>query len=162
MPFEFSTTRRVESKTCPGVTIILRKMTEGRRLEIRQKLSETNSMMKDIIRQQTEIFAKPQPEQDELKLLQLQDEYDALVLEKVNPETIKWGVKQIEGLQADGKALGVDEWQEWPSILTKEVVDLVNSESALDGGEGKNSELPITSGTQEGGNQKSLTASIVN
>lgn len=158
MPYKHDTTRRRESETCPGVTFFLRKMTEGRRLEYRSKLREPNAKLREILREQGKLLEIPAEARDHDKILALQDEYEGLQIEILNPETLKWGVKQIEGLEVDGKPLSLEDWKEWPSHLFEEVLRAVNEESQLNGGEIKNSSLPTTSGELAGLNDRSTTA----
>lgn len=144
--YKHETTRRFESQTCPGVSIILRKMTEGRRLELRAKLSEANRKSMDILREQEELTKVSEDKRNNLRLLELQDAFDGLNLETINPTWIAWGVKHIEGLDVDGKTLGIEDWKDWPSALFDEVVQAVKEESSLNGIERKNSPSPTTSG----------------
>lgn len=164
--YKFDTSSRKESQACPGVSFILRKMTEGRRLNLKKQLTEANSKLRTIIREQDTLFEKqrtagadyPGIVQDNMKIMDLQGEYETIMMETVNPATFIWGCKQVEGLESEGKVLTIDDWQDFPTVLYEEILTAVNSESQLKGAEIKNSELPITSGQQEDGNQKSTTA----
>ena len=153
------TTRRIESTEFPGVNIILKKMTEGRRLELRKLISDPNRRVREIFNEQAVVEEAAKSDQNDkaasAKWMELQDEFDGLMLEKINPAWVTWGVKQIEGLEVDGKTLGVEDWKDWPSALFSEVLNLVKSEAELNGSERKNFESPTTSGEPEGGTQKS-------
>ncbi len=157
MAHKYDTTNRKESEILPGVSFLLRRMTEGRRIELRKKLSPTNAKIRELLREQGKLLEAPDDAQDHNRILELQDEFDGLMLETVNPTTLLWGVKQIEGLEVDGKTLTLEDWQEWPSALFREVLNSVNAEAELNGGEVKNSPLPITSGKQEDGKSKLTT-----
>lgn len=162
MAYKNTSTRREESKQFPGVVFHLRKMTEGRRKELRRLLSPINARVSAILREQDIIDAAPAAERDHLKSLALSDQVDTIFLEESNPIWIKWGVKAIEGLESeDGVPLTVEDYDAWPSELFHEVLAAVKSEAELNGAERKNSELPITSGKQEGGNQSPSTAQAV-
>ena len=154
----YDTTRRFESIALPGVSVVLKKMTEGRRLELRKLISEPNKRIRDIMREQVKLEKIPEVERDIPQYLDLMDEFDGIMIEKIDPAWITWGVKQVEGLVVDGRTLGVEDWPEWPSSLFREVVDEVKSEAELNGAERKNSELRTISGEPVGSIQKPLTA----
>jgi hypothetical protein len=144
--YKHDTTRRVESEVFPGVSIILKKMTEGRRLELRAMLKEPNARVREIIREQSALEKVAVEDRDNPKWLELQEEFEEIMASKVNPTYVLWGVKAVEGLEAEGRALTVTDWKDWPSALFNEVLDLVKSESELNGVERKNSELRTISG----------------
>jgi hypothetical protein len=150
MPYKHETTRRHESQVFEGVVFYLHKMTEGRRLDIRSKIAEKNRRIREIIKEQAAIEKVEEGQQDGAKWLELQDEFDGIMIEEVNPTWIQWGVKKIEGLEADGKPLGVDDWKEWPSALFDEILRAVKSEAELNGTERKNLPSPTTSGEPAG------------
>jgi hypothetical protein len=133
-------------------------MTEGRRLDLRSKISEPNRRIREILKEQAAIEGQSEETRDSAKWLELQDEFDGLMLEKVNPAWLTWGLKRIDGLEVEGKPLGVEDWKDWPSALFEEVIVAIKAESELNGTERKNSELPTTSGGQVDMSQKSLTA----
>ena len=156
--YKHDTTRRISSEIFSGVSVILRKMTEGRRLELRKLLGEPNRRIREILREQAAIEKIPEETRDMSKWLELQDEFDGIMIERVNPSWITWGVKQIEGLEVDGRSLGVDDWKEWPSALFDEVLKAVKDEAELNGSERKNLELPTIFGAPEGSTLGDLTA----
>jgi len=143
--YKHETTSRHESTVFEGVTFYLNKMTEGRRIELRAKIAEPNRRVRDILREQAEIEGMPEDTRDHARWLSLSDEYDELLLEKINPDWIVWGCKKVEGLEADGKPLDVADWKEWPSALFDEVLTAIRSEAELKGEERKNFELRSTS-----------------
>ena len=154
----YSTTRRFESAEIPGVVVILKKMTEGRRLELRKLIGEPNKMIREILREQAAIEKMPEESRDMARWLELQDSFDQQMLENLNPAWIRWGVKQVEGLQLEGKVLGVEELYDWPSMFFDEVLTAVKEEAELNGGERKNSESCTTSGEVVPIDQKPSTA----
>ena len=157
-PHKHETTRRFESELFPGVSVILRKMTEGRRIELRRLINEDNRRIRDILREQADIEKQPDESRNMARWLDLQDEFNGLLIEKVNPIWIKWGVKQVEGLEVDGRALGAEDWENWPSALFTEVIDAVKAEAELNGIERKNLSSPTTFGAQGALSQKPSTA----
>ena len=146
MGYKHDTTRRIDSEIFPGVSVVLRKMTEGRRLELRKLISEPNRRIREILREQANIEKEPEESRDMSRWLELQDSFDQLMIEAINPSWISWGVKQIEGLEVDGRSLGVDDWKEWPSALFDEVLTAVKGEAELNGMQRKNLESATTSG----------------
>ena len=138
MPHNYDTTRRVSSETFPGVSVVLKKMTEGRRIELRKLVAEPNRRVREILREQGTIEVESEEKRDMPKWLELQDEFEGIMVGTVNPAWIKWGVKQIEGLEVDGRSLGVDDWMDWPSALFNELVSEVKEEAELNGAERKN------------------------
>lgn len=157
----YNATREYQSFVFPGVKLHLRKMTEGRRLELRKILSGPNQKIHDLLRQQTEIEKVDEPQRDTLKLFMLQDEIDGLLMEIVNPAWLTWGVKGIEGLVVDGKSLSVVDWADWPSALYTEAIAAVKAEAELNGEERKNSELLTISGEPGDGKQNPSTVASV-
>ena len=157
MKHAYNTTRSIPLETFPGVEVVLRKMTEGRRLELRKLISEPNRRIREILREQANIEKEPEESRDMSKWLELQDEFDGIMIESINPAWITWGVKQIEGLEVDGRSLGVDDWKEWPSALFDEVLTAVKGEAELNGALRKNFESATTSGAQADSSQSPLT-----
>jgi hypothetical protein len=158
MAYRFVTTKIREFVEFPGVKVLLRKMTEGRRFELRTKMAEPNLRLRDIARKQEEINKSPEADREIYKWMELSDESDEIVLKEVNRIWIEWGVKQIEGLESDDKVLTIEDWQLWPSALTALVIEAVKEESELNGAERKNSESDSTSGKQAEQSPKALTA----
>ena len=90
--YKHDTTRRVESEVFPGVSIILKKMTEGRRLELRAMLKEPNARVREIIREQSALEKVPVEDRDNPKWLELQEEFEEIMASKVIPTYVLWGV----------------------------------------------------------------------
>lgn|SRR5690242_4218416 len=158
MPYKHETTRRRDSQIFPGVSFYLHKMTEGRRLDLRSRTAAHHRRVREILKEQAAIEKLPEDQRDMARWLELQDESDAIIIEKVNPEWILWGIKKIEGLEVDGKPLGVEDWKEFPSALFDEMIRAIREESELNGLERKNSESPTTSGDLEPPSQSPSTA----
>jgi len=153
---KYSSQKRVTSTEFPDVTFVLKKMTEGRRIDLRSQMVAPQKRIRDILRAQSDIenSIKKILETDVMTNVDaqnanyrdLQDELD-----EINRIWIQWGLKSIEGLEVDDKTLTIDDWKDWPSGLIHEAVAAVQEESQLDGLERKNSELPTTSGELVGG-----------
>lgn len=159
MAYRYDTTRRQESELFPGVVFFMHKMTEGRRLELRSMLAAANRRIREILREQALIEKTDEDNRDTAKWLELNDEFDGIMMEQMNPVWIKWGLKKIEGLENDrDEPLTVEQWKEWPSALVNEVVQAIKAEAELNGQERKNSGSPTTSGGQEELSPKSSTA----
>ena len=158
MKHSYNTTRNVALETFPGVEVVLRKMTEGRRLELRKAIGEPNRRIREILREQAAIEQQPEETRNMSAWLSLQDEFDGIMLEKVNVSWVQWGVKSLQGLEVDGRMLGLEDWADWPSALFDEVLTLVKSEAELNGSERKNSESATTSGAQADSSQSPSTA----
>jgi hypothetical protein len=144
--YKYVTTRSTPLTQFEGVSVILYKMTEKRRLSLRGLLADSNHKIKAILREQEGLEKEPEETRDMSRWVDLQEEFDEIMLSQVNPAWITWGVKQIEGLEVDGRTLGVSDWSDWPSALFTEVLQLVKSEAELNGSERKNFESPTTSG----------------
>lgn len=150
---KWETTRRVGSSVIPGVFFVIRKMTEGRREELRKQIGPAIRRMRAILTEQDNLSSSTAPDRSE-KYIELQDEFETLQAEKIDHAYIGWGVKQILGLEIDDRVLDVSDFKDWPSELYAEVLAIVRAEAELNGAERKNSESPTTSGAQEGGNLK--------
>lgn len=83
--YNHNTANEFQSELFPGVNIILRKMTEGRRLELRKLIGEPNRKIRDILREQALLEKEPEETRDVHRWLTLQDEFDGLMLEQINP-----------------------------------------------------------------------------
>ncbi len=158
MAYKHETTRRHESKLFEGVVFYLNKMTEGRRVDFRARNAPHNKRIREILREQAALEKVEEAERDMARWLELQDEFDDIMISKINPEWILWGVKKIEGIESDNKPLSVEDWREWPSALFDEVVTAVKGEAELQGSERKNFELRTTSGGQVDTNPNPLIA----
>jgi len=111
-----------ESRTTPGVTFLLAKMSFGRRVELTRRLRE--------IAQKVE-FLEAGETREKLDAALLTSEIDRMYVE--------WGLKEVRGLELDGEpatpeslgAIG-------PEALFREAVDAVKTECGLTEAERKN------------------------
>jgi hypothetical protein len=126
-------------------------MTEKRRRDLRAKVAPANGRMRDLLRKQTSVMKLPEDQRDEMLLAELQEQFDQVIGEELNPAYIQWGVQKITGLAIKGQELSVEDWAEWPSALFEEVLGAVKAESELNGAQRKNSQSRTATGeaTQE-------------
>jgi hypothetical protein len=103
--------------------------------------------MRDLMRQQGAYMKLPEDQQDGMTLVELQEKFDQVVAEELNPLYIEWGVQKISGLAIRGQELEVKDWAEWPSALFEEILAATKSEAELNGGQRKN----LQSRTDTGG-----------
>lgn len=157
MSYSYTATRTYESEAFPGVVYHIRKMTEGRRFDLRARLAEPTRKMRDLMKAQESLGDVAGKDTDYARWLEIQDQIDEISVSIINPEWVKWGVKQLDGLVVDNAPLGLDDWQSWPSALFHEVLEVIKSEAELNGSERKNSKSPTISGEPEGGSQSSST-----
>jgi len=156
--YDYDTTRCVESEEFPGVKYYLYKMTEKRRRELRAKVAPSNKVMRDLMREQGKLIKLPEDQRDEMTLVELQERFDQVVGEELNPAYVMWGVQSIDGLSIRGQKLAVEDWAEWPSALFEEVLASVKAEAELNGSASKNSSSRTTSGEPGPQLQKPTTA----
>jgi hypothetical protein len=146
MAHQYTSNRKIESEALPGVTFWVRKLTEGRRAALRAKLAEPNKKIRQIMRQQSELEKTPIEERDTAAWLELDDDFNSILID-INSLYIFWGLSKIEGLEVDGKPLGVEDAADFPSNLFAEIMDRVKEEMELSGAETKNSSsLPTSQG----------------
>ena len=114
----------VESRAAAGVTFSVAKMSFGRRLELMHRV-------RDLARQMEFLEAGPDTG-DKMDAALLQAEIDRLFL--------KWGLRQISGLQLDGAEATPESLAEaGPEDLFREALAAVRAEIGLNAEERKNS-----------------------
>lgn len=145
---------KIPSKVLPGVTIFLRKMTEGRRLDLRSRIAVPNAELRKVLNEQDQLDTT----RDFAKWWELQDRVDEITMIQINPVWIEWGVAKVDGLEQDEERLDMDRWKDWPSVFFREVLDLVKEEADLNGQERKNSQSSSTSGKPEDSSRQSSSA----
>jgi hypothetical protein len=148
--YSHKSVRKIESESCVGAAIYLYKMTEGRRLDLRESIAKPNRETRELIRKQEALGKMAEGDAvsdnfDYAAWLELQDEIDYIRMSELDPALILWGVKKVEGLEVDGESLDVKDWKRWPSNFYKEVAAAVQAESELNAAEKKESLLPTTS-----------------
>lgn len=76
-----------------------------------------------------------------------------------NPTLVRWGLVEIQGLQINGQAAGVEELlSSGPQHLVYEIVQAIEQAMGLSGEELKNSSLPSISSAVEDGKTSDTTA----
>lgn len=114
---------QVESRTVPGVTFIVQKMSYGRRADLMRKIRE-------LARQQEFLRASEQPG----------DKMDAALIEaEINRVYLKWGLKAVSGLMVDGAEATPELLAEsGPEDLFREALEAVRLQTGLSAEERKN------------------------
>ncbi len=111
-----------ESRTAPGVSFVLAKMSFGRRIELTRRLRE--------IAQRVE-FMEAGEAREKIDAALLTCEIDRLY--------VMWGVKEVRGLLLDGEPATPESLAEaGPEDLFREVVAAVKTECGLTEAERKN------------------------
>jgi hypothetical protein len=168
----FRKTTTVDSKVCPGVQIVFRKMTESRRIELQSAIIGPNDKIRDLLGKIGQLKAEDQAEQrvgavgsdptgrNLSQILKLNDELQHVVTKELNPIKVRWGVAAVKNLcLGDEDEPGtIDNLLEWPSDLIEEVLEVIEEGSALSEKETKNFELPSTSGVVVGVTTSNITA----
>lgn len=153
-PYVFEPTYREESVARPGVTFILNRMTEDRKIDLLKKLAASSKKLREIIQESARIAStvKEGSSQEDKDLVQIQqmalrDDITLIDLEETNPAYIRWGLAGVEGLRLAGGTEGnLSNLNSWPSELTAEARQFVEDSVKLTEQERKNLRRAITSG----------------
>jgi hypothetical protein len=141
----------VESKLYPGVTFVVNRMNERRR--VRRELGFADLRLR-VNEQQTAI-QEALKEKDSLppgRLEQMNASFGELLHGEWYPAWIRWGILSIDGLEIDGvKATVQTLCEDGPTDLVEEVFAAVMEAAGLSTVEEKNSESPGTSEGQADG-----------
>jgi len=114
---------RVSSKSRPGVTLIIRRMSFARRCELIRELRE--------LAQKAEFHAAGGGLREEIEAAAVSAEVDRLYL--------AWGLAGVEGLVIDGEeATPETVISDGPDDLSREAVNAIKSECGLSSNERKN------------------------
>jgi signal recognition particle subunit SEC65 len=161
---KFQTTIRKESQKYPGVFYTLKKMSEGRRVALRLLIAEPTAEIRSILREMRHIEEqypdfKERPEHATQQMFDLADRMDGITISKIDPFWLRWGLKELEGLEIDDQPADAELLiSDGPPGLFEEIVEAIKVLAQLNGEEEKNSESPTTSGEQEGGTTKNTSA----
>ena len=160
MAYSFKKTTKVESEVCPGVTFVIRKMTEGRRSEIRLGLAGLQDRLTDL----SGDLRLLDPEKDEKALRAKAVEIDEFVLRELEVAKIKWSTARVEGLtfeEEDGTAVTgtLENVLDWPSELRGELLAIIDDGSVMLESEAKNYGPCTTFGALVARRNPSTTAS---
>jgi hypothetical protein len=114
----------VESRTVPGVTFTIAKMSFGRRVELMRRVRE--------LARRTEFLAASEEAGEKMDSALLHAEIERLY--------VMWGVKAVSGLAVDGSVAGPELLAEaGPEELFREALAAVRRETGLNEEERKNS-----------------------
>jgi hypothetical protein len=114
----------VESRTVPGVTFTLAKMSFGRRVELMRRVRE--------LARRAEFLAASEGSGDKMDAALLQSEIERVF--------VMWGVKAVSGLVVDARVAGPELLAEaGPEELFREALAAVRRETGLSEEERKNS-----------------------
>lgn len=146
MAYIFKTTARIPSRECEGVTFVVRKMTEGRRDELRlaqgPHLAKLGLMQEEL----TSLVGKTDPESLARSQEIIND--SQLVLSALGGVKITWGLKALEGLaeDSDDVTLDIEDWKRWPPELAAEAVRIIDQATGLTVAEVSSLDKGTTSG----------------
>lgn len=120
---EYASTVKYESKTAPGVTFTIVRMSFGRRIELTKRIG-------DLARRIEFLEAGSD----------FREKIEATVLEKeVERVYLEWGLKEVTGLVIDGREADPAELIEsGPEELCREIVSAIKAECGLTEEERKN------------------------
>lgn len=167
----FAVRKTIQSTLYPGVTFVVRTMTEGVRNNLRSKLSVPLAKMREI-QAKLESFDLPRNADGSVdnnghvdasviaEALNLHDQLGLIKANEINPSYVKVGFVLITGIQMDpGTAEDVvmvspdptNLMDTIPSDLYQEIVDTIRAEAELSAAERENLESPTISGAQVDG-----------
>ena len=123
VPEAYDSLVRIESRTRPGVSFVINKISFGRRMELARKVRE--------ISQKAEFLQAGDELQDRIEANLLRQEVEATY--------VRWGLLQVHGLTIDGEPATAEKLLEkGPDDLTHEVVGAVKKQCCLTEEERKN------------------------
>jgi hypothetical protein len=167
----------IESVTCPGVTVTLKKLSKGRKDKLEMRMADANSKRFELARRFASIV--PAADSDDSleetgaveKLIAKLDQEQALEFAELNRETavmedtviipayLRTFINKIEGLEIDGQAATVDLLlEDGPEELVDELYGGIVKLLTVSKDEAKNSESPSTSVAVEGGSPTPTSA----
>ncbi len=171
--FEFSSTKTYKSDKIPGVSFVVRVMTDGVRSALNLALADTLAKMRDIsadiqsidfVRDEegNVIDAKNAP-QTMARATNLTDEVLRLRRFVMDPEYFKACYVSVSGVSIDGKENpdGPTLKEFGPEELYREIVERIHQEAELTAEERTNLKSPITSAAGEGGQTSGTTVAPV-
>ena len=178
MPYQYTSTRTVESKSCPGVTFKIKRFSEGLRMELSETLAETQGEMyladAQLEHARSEAGFIPEMTMAERvdharvavapaelrEINELFDKQKCLKKGTIDPVYFKAGLISVDGLIVDD--ITVSDPQairlHGPDPLYQEILDEIYKEVELAGHERENLESPSTSGAETDGKIHGITA----
>jgi hypothetical protein len=126
---DYSSTYTLESAVLPGVTVTLRKMTEGASIALQRSLAPAMEKLAQI-REELE-DAKAMDEQPGLKrLLELSERQQMILRGDVHPCWVRQGFVSCEGLTIDGRAATAELIVNCgPRDFYQEILDAIQNEA---------------------------------
>lgn len=145
----FKTSTEVSTKFHPEVKIVVRKMTEDRRDDLRIKLSVAIAKL-NLRSQELTSLGDRTDDEAQNRRSEIMTEVSTIQRSDIFGIKLLWGIKAISGLAIDENEnpATVAEWKKWPSELTEEVVGIVDRASGLAPEEAQDLSSPTTSGGQ--------------
>ena len=145
---------RVESAIHPGVFFVLRKRTEGRRIQLRLKMAPVQRELEEALAEVRACGEAPYagtsdedltPEQRIERTAWIEasqpalDRYFAVRDDKVHPAWVEWGLDRVEGLDIDGeKITGANAVELLPEELYEELLGHIKATAGLGEAQAKN------------------------
>ena len=152
--FESKTT--LESKTIPGVSFTIRKMTDARRAKFRLQNA-------DILAELTSKFEqRDAPGITDVAKHRAGLEIEIFLADKINPAWLSWGLISVSGVIADGADVTPANLADGPEELYNEIVGAIKTIAQMTEAEIKNLLSPTTSGLPVVGETSDTTAPDAN
>jgi hypothetical protein len=139
MAYSFKKSIKVQSDLCPGVTFVIRKITESRRSEMRLKLADLQDKLSDMSAE----IKLLDPVKDEKALRRAGVNIDEFVLREIEVYKIRWATIRVEGLVLEGEdgeeiPGTLDNALAWSSELRAELLAIIDDGSVMMESEAKN------------------------
>jgi hypothetical protein len=120
---EYASVRRIESRSLPGVSFGIHRMSLGRRIELTREIHGLSRKIEFL-----EAGGKPQ---EQIEAAWLANEIDGAYL--------KWGLASVEGLAIDGEPATPEMAAlKGPEELCREMLEAIRAETTLGEAERKN------------------------
>ncbi|MCC6591608.1 MAG: hypothetical protein IT168_33285 [Bryobacterales bacterium] len=181
----YSSKERIESKTCQGVVFVIRKLTEGRRIELSLALAETYDKLHLLRREAAKVATRAKSLLAEADAARIAGDINKLAEINNHPDTLEtihawkkyynferdsiWPVyckmllHSVEGLEVDDNPAPPEmAIKDGPPELYEEILAAVKKQLGLTEEEQGNSESPITSNALGDGRVTTTSAEPVN
>lgn len=160
-----------DSKLFPGLHLKLRKMSAGRRADYRVKTADVYTEIRKR-REPVDALLSKEKELDEddktgkeeidreVRQLQL-DTWNEVIVPKLYPSLIRWGVAEVSGVEVDGEPVTIDNLLEKiPEDIVVEIGAAIDRIIGLSFEEQMLFESPSTSSAQVDGQTKNTSAPV--
>lgn len=145
-------------ESAPGARIVLRRLTEGRRMELRSKIGGFLAQIRGLGAQIDALMSGPEEAREYEKIILLQDQIEKIQHDDIDPAWLRWGVARVEGLMVEDVEMSLDTIFDWPSDVYAEALELVRESASLGAEARKNSSSPTTTSDQGDAVPNPLTA----